>query len=568
MKKVRVVLYRIQPVLVFVVVTLVGLLTAAASWYTIANANRMSFEGIAEDAVQQLSDRIDSHILLVNSTKAFFEATGEVPSADQFKIFIGNLQKSEQFTGIQGIGFARYVRAGEQSDASISRELQRNYGIARAPWPETTEENRTPIVLMEPQNNRSLGALGFDMYSNPIRRAAIVAALAEQRLRASGSVELVKENISDQQAGFVMYTPFFAINSGRPLGFVFAPFRIGDLFDSALNRLPVLPVHITAWDGEPSATNQIYKSAGQPGGRFGVAEEVRTSLTVAGRTWLLEIRPSAAYSPPVDQTRSFMLVIASVLLAAALAASSHSQQRTIEVAEILREETERALTERELLLQEMKHRIKNMIARVLAISRQTARASEDLPDFTQSFSARLQAMAASQDLLARTAWQGADLETLLVQELKQLFGNEPVDDKYTGPQIELNEAAAQAFGLAFHELATNALKYGSARFPGGVLDISWTVVTSNSGSDRDLVLNWVERSEKPLDIQDAETPLSKGGFGTRLLDATIRGELGGSIESVKSEYGINVTIRVPYDRVTTPPRTTTPARKTRTSARK
>ena len=553
-------LYRVQPVLIFAVVTFVGLLTAAASWYTIDHANKMSFSAIAENAVQRLSDRIASHILLVKSTEALFEATGEVPSAEQFKIFVAHLQKSEQFKGVQGIGFARYVPAGPQSDEAISRELERNYGIARAPWPETSEDVRVPMVLMEPQSSRSLGALGFDMYSHPVRRAAILAALAEQRLRASGSVELIRENSNDRQAGFLMYTPFLARESDRPIGFVFAPFRIGDLFESALNRMPVLPIHVTAWDGEPAESSLIYQSAGDPQTRFGIGQNVRTSLTVAGQIWTLEVQPSEFYNPPVDQTRSFMLMVAAVLLAAALAASSHSQQRTIEVGEILRQETERALTERELLLQEMKHRIKNMIARVLAISRQTARASESLPDFTQSFSARLQAMAASQDLLARTAWQGADLETLLVQELKQLFGDDPIEDKFSGPKVELNESATQAFGLAFHELATNALKYGSARFPGGVLDVEWTI-TWQRGKEDDLILTWSERNEEPLTAPMADAAPGKGGFGTRLLDATIRGELGGSITSVKNEYGIDVTISVPYDRVTSRPNAARSARK-------
>lgn len=553
-------LYRVQPVLIFAVVTFVGLLTAIASWYTIDHANKMSFSAIAEDAVQRLSDRIGSHILLIKSTEALFETTGEVPSAEEFKIFVAHLQKSEQFNGVQGIGFARQLPAGPLADEVVARELEQNYGIARAPWPETTEDIRVPIVLMEPQSSRSLGALGFDMYSHPVRRAAILAALTEQRLRASGSVELVRENSNDKQAGFLMYTPFVEAGTERPIGFVFAPFRIGDLFQSALSRLPVLPIHVSAWDGEPSDASLIYRSQGEPETRFGIGQKVRTSLTVAGRIWTLEIQPSESYTPQVDQTRSFMLMVAAVLLAAALAASSHSQQRTIEVGEILREETERALTERELLLQEMKHRIKNMIARVLAISRQTARASEGLPDFTQSFSARLQAMAASQDLLARTAWQGADLETLLVQELKQLFGDDPIEDKFSGPKVDLNEAATQAFGLAFHELATNALKYGSARFPGGVLDVTWTV-TWQRGREADLVLTWSERNEEPLEAHVAETAPGKGGFGTRLLDATIRGEMGGSITSVKNEYGVEVTIRVPYDRVTSRPNSARPAKK-------
>ena len=356
-----------------------------------------------------------------------------------------------------------------------------------------------------------------------------------------------------------MYTPFFAVNSGRPLGFVYAPFRVDNLFESVLDRVPILPVHITAWDGEPAQTSMIFRSPGEPGNK-GATYRVKTSMEVAGRTWSLEIQPSRTYRPSVDQTRSFLLAIAGLLLAGALAASSRSQQKTIEVGEALQRESERALTEREFLLQEMKHRIKNMIARILAMSRQTARSSETLPDFTQSFTARLQAMAASQDLLARTAWQSADLRTLLAQELRQLFGDELDEAKLVGPQIELNETAAQAFGLAFHELATNALKYGSARFPSGALDVSWAV-ESGQGKQRDLVLVWAERNEQPLEAQEPEEPSRKGGFGAKLLDATMRIELGGSIETTRGDHGVKVTIRVPHERVTSNRKIAKPARK-------
>ncbi|MCY0095269.1 CHASE domain-containing protein [Hoeflea ulvae] len=559
------VLYRLQPALVFFVVVLVGLLTAAASWYTIDQANRMSFAAMADRSVQRLRDRIDNHMLLIKSTEALFAGLGEVPSAEQFRVFIGRLQKTEQFSGVQGIGFARYVRTGPQSDEAIAAELDRNYGILRAPWPETSEENRTPIVLLEPRTDRNVAALGYDMFSEPTRRKAIVAALIEQRMRASSALQLVQETAGDPQSGFLIYMPFFAVNSGRPLGFVYAPFRVTNLFESALKRIPVLPIHVTAWDGKPETSNLIYESLGDPGQRLGAAHTVMTTIDVAGQTWTLEIRPSEVYRSPVDQTRSFMLAIASLLLAAALATSSRSQQRNIEVGEALRQETERALTEREFLLQEMKHRIKNMIARVLAISRQTARSSESLPDFTQSFNARLQAMAASQDLLARTSWQGADLKTLLSQELKQIFGDELDEAHLNGPAIELNETAAQAFGLAFHELATNSLKYGSARYNSGILKVSWTLKRA-TGQPRELVLNWSERSEQPLEPQEAEVVGHKGGFGTRLLDATMRIELGGAISSAPHSYGIDVTITVPFDNVISrrkPPVSTKAQRKRR-----
>jgi len=358
----------------------------------------------------------------------------------------------------------------------------------------------------------------------------------------------VQEDLDNPQAGFLMYTPFFAPNSGRPLGFVYAPFRIPNLFESALNRSPTLPIHVTAWDGEPTDASRIYQSVNRPSKRIDAPPPSLMSIEVAGRTWTVEIQASEIYRPPVDQTRTIMLAIAGLLLAAALAASSRAQQRTIEVGEALRQQSERALSDREFLLQEMKHRIKNMIARVMAMSRQTARSADDLTDFTQSFTARLQAMAASQDLLARTAWQSADLKTLLAQELRQLLGSTMDEGKLEGPTIELNEVAAQAFGLAFHELATNALKYGAAQSDTGELDIWWRV-EPDASRQTSLIFSWRERSQTPLDEQNSNALAKKGGFGTKLLDATMRVELGGSIQIVPDEYGIDVTITVPYERV-------------------
>lgn len=549
--------YRFQPLLVFIVVALVGMLTAAASWYTIDQANRLAFVSIAEDAVRRLGDRIENHMLFIKSVEAHFQATGEVPTVEAFRLFVGHLQKTEQFQGVRGLGFARYVEAGPESNMLIAAELEQNYGLARAPWPETKEEFRTPIVLLEPASEANIRAMGYDMYSEPTRRTAILAALFERRLRASGTVQLVQDDSSDPEAGYLMYVPFFDKNSNLPIGFVYAAFRIPTLFESAIGQSPKLPVHITAWDGKPAETSLIYESKSNPSSRMDAPPPSLRSIDMAGHTWTVEVRASESYRPPAGQIRTIMLAVASLLLAASLAASSRAQQRTIEVGEALRQQSERALTDREFLLQEMKHRIKNMIARVLAMSRQTARSAESLSDFTQSFSARLQAMAASQDLLARTAWQSADLQMLLALELRQLFGDDLDESRLEGPSIELNEAAAQAFGLAFHELATNALKYGSAQSEDGQLDICWQIERDAEGQEL-LVFSWRERSKTPLDEQNSNALAQKGGFGTKLLDATMRAELGGSITIVPDAYGIDVTIKVPCERVRTNHRYSTP----------
>jgi CHASE1-domain containing sensor protein len=216
--------------------------------------------------------------------------------------------------------------------------------------------------MLEPANDANMRALGFDMYSEPTRRAAILAALAEERLRASGTVELVQEDSQNPQAGFLMYTPFFAENSGRLLGLIYAPFRIPNLFRiRAQAPADAAGSYHCLGRGTGSCEPDLH-NGGSASTRMDAAPASVMLVEVAGRSWTVEIRPSQDYRAPVDQTRTIMLAIAGFLLASALAASSRAQQRTIEVGEALRQHSERALSDREFLLQEMKHRIKNMIA--------------------------------------------------------------------------------------------------------------------------------------------------------------------------------------------------------------
>src|SRR4029453_9145977 len=122
--------------------------------------------------------------------------------------------------------------------------------------------------------------------------------------------------------------------------------------------------------------------------------------------------------------------------------------------------------------------IKNCIARILAMARQTAANAPSVAEFTDAFAARLQAMAASQDMLTRSRWQKADLPELLRTELDQVFGQGIDRVKLSGTPVEVNENATQALGLTFHELATNALKYGNTANATGSLSVEWAMIGS------------------------------------------------------------------------------------------
>src|SRR5262249_14789131 len=139
-----------------------------------------------------------------------------------------------------------------------------------------------------------------------------------------------------------------------------------------------------------------------------------------------------------------------------------------------------------LLMRECNHRAKNMLGLVQVIARQTAAGRPE--DFVTRFTERIQALAANQDLLARNQHQGADLEDLVRTHSAYLA--DLVGSRITamGPKLNLNAAAAQAIGLALHELATNAGKYGALSTDMGRVDIGWAMTDDPSPK------SWTERN--------------------------------------------------------------------------
>jgi two-component sensor histidine kinase len=258
---------------------------------------------------------------------------------------------------------------------------------------------------------------------------------------------------------------------------------------------------------------------------------------VAGRKWTVLFRPTSAFSVPSSRAIPVMLGLFGLLLAGAIALVARYQERAYDAVSQLHETTEKSLLEKDLMLQEMKHRIKNSIARVLAIARQTAARATDIGDFSASFSARLQAMAASQDMLTRSRWQKADLGDLLRIELGQVFGKDLPNGLLEGPSVLLDETTTQALGLTFHELATNALKYGDVNNLVDSIRIDWKV--EGPPRNRKLALNWQESGQTKL------TPPLQAGFGTKLIDMNITRELGGHITRDFRNEGLKVSILIP-----------------------
>jgi two-component sensor histidine kinase len=314
---------------------------------------------------------------------------------------------------------------------------------------------------------------------------------------------------------------------------LFAALRAQELVKSALDKFPALPVHAEVYDGARDTSNLLFRSEVDAAANMDFA--TARQLLVAGRPWTVEFRPTADFTRPTSPAIPVLLGLFGLLLAVAIALLQRYQSRAYDAVAKLQENAESSLLEKDLMLQEMKHRIKNSITRVLAIARQTAANAKDVGEFSDSFSARLQAMAASQDMLTRSRWQKADLGELLHIELAQVFGKELPDGVLSGPKVMLSETMTQALGLTFHELATNALKYGEAGNSPDALKVEWWV-----GNQGDLlVLSWRETSSV------AVTPPEKPGFGTRLIDMNITRELKGTIRRDYHAEGLHIEIEIP-----------------------
>lgn len=202
------------------------------------------------------------------------------------------------------------------------------------------------------------------------------------------------------------------------------------------------------------------------------------------------------------------------------------------------ERVEAAETER-LLMRELDHRMKNTLQVVQGVVRRTAHSHKSVNAFETALLGRITTMARAHDLLAQERWLGADLRTVVLQEIQPFEQGHSV--VVAGNPIRINPKGALAFALAIHELGTNALKYGALSVADGRLDISWSF--EGERADRRLVFHWCE-SQGPV-----VTSPERRGFGSLLLERSITYDLGGRTELEFAPSGVACRIEIPWEKI-------------------
>jgi len=197
----------------------------------------------------------------------------------------------------------------------------------------------------------------------------------------------------------------------------------------------------------------------------------------------------------------------------------------------------RAEARQRALIDELNHRVKNTLATVQSLAGQTARHAETVDDFVPRFEARLVALARAHDLLSRRHWENAPLAALAREVLAPLADGAPEQFQIEGPSIDLSPRTALSITMALNELATNAAKYGALSVGAGALSLTWRIVEAAGG--RTLALEWREENGPPV------TPPTRRGFGTRLLERCIEGDLAGELDLVFDPAGVRCSMSIP-----------------------
>jgi PAS domain S-box-containing protein len=211
--------------------------------------------------------------------------------------------------------------------------------------------------------------------------------------------------------------------------------------------------------------------------------------------------------------------------------------RIVGASKIARDITERKAAERlqRVLMAELRHRVKNVLANVQAIARQTIGQSRVDREARDAFEARLRSLSSAHDLLTLENWNGADLPAVVADAIAP-YQRDRFD--VSGPSLRLPPRAVLALSLALHELATNAVKYGALSNKAGRVKIAWQV---HSNSVKRLSLGWLEEGG-PVVVRP-----TRRGFGSKLIENVLAAELKGSVEIVYHPAGIRCDVEAPLD---------------------
>ncbi len=535
------------PVGIFALTMAVTVLSVFAIERAEYQRSTAQIEQVAQEVASGIERQSNVNVAYLRSSAALF-ATQRLVEAPLFRTFVRQLHLDGRFVGSDGIGWAMKVR---RADVPVVEAIMRDGGVGGFTITSvpslSSQANRqssvVPIMFVEPQSERNQRAIGFDMFSESVRRSAMLKAERSGQPTATGRVELQYEGGADGQPGFIIYMPVFAIGQdgpGRNLrGYVYSPFNAERFLQSAVDaeRLEGAIVRlfdpVAGADGRP-ADRLLAQTAPEHASN----RKVKRQIEIAAHTFMLEVEAPA--SPMLSSisalTLLFGLLVATLLLVLARLLTQQAMEDRIALSWF-----EQQSSIRNSLTRELNHRVKNTLANVLSIISLTRRRSDSVPEFADSLEGRIRALSATHDLLTQSDWGTTLVAAVIQAELAPYAQDEQRMLEIGGPDVELAPNDALSLGLAIHELATNAAKYGALSVESGSVKIRWEMAGEDVAR-----IEWTERGGPPID----PSVRRKRGFGTELIEKIVAHELRHPVDLKFEPEGVRCSLLIPVRRRT------------------
>jgi two-component sensor histidine kinase/CHASE1-domain containing sensor protein len=519
------------PFLLFLLVAAVTILSVAAIEHAETERQQLELDRNVTEVASGLQRRAGENIALLSAGAALFAARPRVTAAD-FQEISAVLHARGDRHGSLGIGWARWINAMDVADYEAAMVAEQP-GYAVWPRPAAGERFALPVAYIDPPTAYNRRALGYDMFSEAVRREAIDAAIRLKRPIATGRVHLVQDETSLPTVGFLIYMPVFQREGGRQFlrGFVYSPFRAEEFVDSAAQLLRNREFEVAIYDREV-APERLLAWRQRPGEN---GPSLRRSISIGDRNWILlvSMKRPALLSTLSRVTLLFGIVLALLVMFTARLITKRAAEDRIVLEALSRESAIRSSLTREL-----NHRVKNTLANVLSIVSLTRRRSRDIDDFADRLIGRVRALSATHDLLSQTDWSNAPVRDVVRSELAPYMTEGEGHVQIAGPDINLAPNDALSLGLAIHELATNAAKYGALSVIDGRIFVTWRLVSPELAE-----VNWREEGGPPV-IEP-----SKRGFGRDLLEKIVAHELKSDVDLRFNASGVECRLQVPVRQI-------------------
>lgn len=515
------------PVAIFVLVAGITALSVFAIERGEQQRSEVQLHSEADAVASALERRANASSAYLRAGASLIATLDDVP-APLFRRFVSELRLDADYRGAEGIGWVTIVPRTKIHELNAALASQGSTGVVLHPPLAPAQADAAPVIFLQPDTERNRRAIGYDMFSDPARRKAMIEAQRTERPTASGKVVLAQD-VGNTDPGFLIFMPVFGADErGRHLkGFIYSPFNAEDFLASALELERPGLFGIRLYDSRATPANLLAEIS--PEGQLGASYSM--PVTIANHPWVLEVEAPRSTSLSVLSmlTLLFGLLVASLLM---LVVRMLTQQATEDEAALRWFEEQASI--RNSLTRELNHRVKNTLANVLSIIALTRRRAKNLDEFVTGLDGRIRALSATHDLLTQSDWGTTQIRAVVDAELAPYRQTDEHRISIEGPDISLAPNDALSLGLAIHELATNAAKYGALTRSGGGVSIHWELTASGR-----VRLEWKERGGPPVKA-------SRGrGFGTDLIEKIVANELDSPVQLDFNPEGVSCVLTIP-----------------------